>query len=122
MEDKSRLMINATAPEGTSYEAHAMTIWTNSIAVVDTLPEKDVIMSHDRSGFGGGGSQQRFCPDQPGASRRAQTEPAGDCRRPDQRTCEDYTFARTYVTQEQTIGGGRGRGLPVQYVIQAPIV
>ena len=32
----------------------------------------------------------------------------------------DLTFARTYVTQEQTIGGGRGRGLPVQYVIQAP--
>ncbi|MDX5448678.1 MAG: efflux RND transporter permease subunit, partial [Bacteroidota bacterium] len=31
----------------------------------------------------------------------------------------DYTFARTFVTQEQTIGGSFGR-LPVQYVLQAP--
>jgi multidrug efflux pump len=31
-----------------------------------------------------------------------------------------YNFARTFVTQEQTIGGGRGASLPVQFVIQAP--
>jgi len=31
-----------------------------------------------------------------------------------------YNFARTFVTQEQTIGGSRGGGLPVQFVIQAP--
>jgi multidrug efflux pump len=31
-----------------------------------------------------------------------------------------YNFARTFVIQEQTIGGGRGAGLPVQYVVQAP--
>jgi len=30
------------------------------------------------------------------------------------------TFARTFVTQEQTIGGARNTGLPVQFVIQAP--
>jgi multidrug efflux pump len=34
---------------------------------------------------------------------------------------KNYTFARSYVTQEQTIGGGgRGRGLPIQFVILAP--
>jgi multidrug efflux pump len=31
-----------------------------------------------------------------------------------------YNFARSFVTQEQTIGGGRGSGLPVQFVILAP--
>jgi multidrug efflux pump subunit AcrB len=31
-----------------------------------------------------------------------------------------YNFARTFVIQEQTIGGGRGSGLPVQYVVLAP--
>ena len=31
-----------------------------------------------------------------------------------------YNFARSFVTQEQTIGGGRMSGLPVQFVIQAP--
>ncbi len=36
------------------------------------------------------------------------------------RPCGKYSFARAFVTQEQTIGGQRGRGLPVQYVVQAP--
>jgi multidrug efflux pump len=31
-----------------------------------------------------------------------------------------YNFARTFVAQEQTIGGGRGASLPVQFVILAP--
>ena len=31
-----------------------------------------------------------------------------------------YNFARTFVIQEQTIGGGRSGGLPVQYVVLAP--
>ncbi len=31
-----------------------------------------------------------------------------------------YNFARSFVTQEQTIGGGRNAGLPVQFVILAP--
>ncbi|MGB1289085.1 MAG: hypothetical protein ACPG7F_21300, partial [Aggregatilineales bacterium] len=33
---------------------------------------------------------------------------------------KDFNFARTFVVQEQTIGGGRMSGLPVQYVLQAP--
>jgi multidrug efflux pump len=32
----------------------------------------------------------------------------------------ELTGARTFVTQQQTIGGGRRGGLPVQFVIQAP--
>jgi multidrug efflux pump len=33
---------------------------------------------------------------------------------------KNMTFARTIVSQEQTIQVGRGGGLPVQYIIQAP--
>jgi len=118
MEDKSRLMINSTAPEGTSYEA--MNNYMEKIlAVVDTLKEKNVIISLTASGFGGGGANSGFVriglvP--PNGRKRSQQEIA------DALTDElkDYTFARTYVTQEQTIGGGRGRSLPVQFVIQAP--
>src|SRR5690606_34415579 len=33
---------------------------------------------------------------------------------------KNYNFARAFIIQEQTIGGGRNSGLPVQYVIQAP--
>jgi len=55
MEDKSRLVINATAPEGTSFEAMRDYLG-GIIRIVDTLPERDVIVSVTAPGFGGGGS------------------------------------------------------------------
>jgi multidrug efflux pump len=117
MEDKSRLMVNSTAPEGTSYEA--MYDYMGKImAIVDTLPEKDVIVSVTGGGMGGGSNSGfvRIGLVPPGARKRSQQEIADVLTR----ELKNYTFARTYVTQEQTIGGGRGRGLPVQYVIQSP--
>jgi multidrug efflux pump len=118
MEDRSRLVINATAPEGTSYEA--MYDYMDKLqAVVDTLPERDVIVAMTAAGFGGGGVNSGFLrvglvpPDQ---RERSQQQIADALSA----AIKDYTFARSYITQEQTIGGGRGRGLPVQYVLQAP--
>jgi multidrug efflux pump len=115
MEDKSRLMVSSTAPEGTSYEA-MYNYMKKILAVVDTLPEKELIVSV--TGLGGqvnsGFVRMGLVP--PGARKRSQQEIADALSRELRR----YTFARTYVTQEQTIGGGRGRHLPVQYVIQAP--
>ncbi len=117
MEDKSRLMVSSTAPEGTSYEA--MYDYMGKImAIVDTLPEKDVIISVTGGGMGGGSNSGFVMVGlvSPDARKRSQQEIADALTR----ELKNYTFARTYVTQEQTIGGGRGRGLPVQYVIQSP--
>ncbi len=117
MEDKSRLMVSSTAPEGTSYEA--MYAYMGKIlAIVDTLPEKDVIMSVIGGGMGGGSNSGfvRFTLVPPNERKRSQQEIADALTK----ELRNYTFARSYVTQEQTIGGGRGRGFPVQYVIQAP--
>ncbi|MCX6825737.1 MAG: efflux RND transporter permease subunit, partial [candidate division Zixibacteria bacterium] len=116
MEDKSRLMVNATAPEGTSYEAMS-DYMTKILAIADTIPEKDVIVSV--TGMGGvNGGFVRISLKPPDERKRSQQQIA------DALTAQlkDYTFARTFVTQEQTIGGGggRGRGLPIQFVIQAP--
>jgi multidrug efflux pump len=114
MEDKSRLMISSTAPEGTSYEA-MYDYMGKVLAVVDSLPEKDVIVSV--AGMGGGNSGfVRIGLVPPDERKRSQQQIADALTR----ELRDYTFARTYVTQEQTIGGGRGRMLPVQYVIQSP--
>jgi len=115
MEDKSRLMVSSTAPEGTSYEA-MYDYMRRVLAVVDSLPEKDLIVSV--TGFGGGVNtgfvRASLVP--PGERKRSQQEIANALSK----ELRSYTFARTYVSQEQTIGGGRGRMLPVQYVIQAP--
>ncbi len=109
-------MVNASAPEGTSYEALA-SYMSKILAVVDTLPEKSVIMT--MTGGGGMGSSNsgfvRISLVPPDDRQRSQQEIADALTR----SLRDYTFARAYVTQEQTIGGGRGRSLPVQFVIQA---
>ncbi len=115
MEDKSRLMISSTAPEGTSYEA--MYDYVGKIlAVADTIPEKDVILSvTSMGGVNSGFVRISLVP--PDKRKRSQQDIADALTN----ELKDYTFARSYVTQEQTIGGGgRGRGLPIQYVIQAP--
>lgn len=118
MEDKSRLVINATAPEGTSYEA--MLDYIGKIAaIVDTLPEKDAILSMTAPSFGSSGAVNtgsvRINLVPPDKRQRSQQEIA-DLLSARLRT---ESFARAYVAQEQTIGGGRS-GLPVQFVIQAP--
>ncbi len=115
MEDKSRLMISATAPEGTSYEV-MYDYMGKILSVIDTLPEKRVILSVTAGGgVNSGFARVALCP--PDERKRSQQEIADAVSD----RIRQYSFARAYVTQEQTIGGGgRGRILPVQYVIQAP--
>jgi hydrophobe/amphiphile efflux-1 (HAE1) family protein len=118
MEDRSRLVISATAPEGTSFEVMNSYI-SQLIGIVDTLPEKDAIMAMTAGGGGSSSVNSGFV--------RITLVPPDERSRTQQQIADalstelrSYTFARVYVTQEQTIGGGRGRGLPVQYVIEAP--
>ena len=118
MEDKSRLQLMSTAPEGTSFDLMDRYI-SQMVTLVDTIPEKESIMSITAPGFGSSGSTNagflRMTLTQPENRTRSQQEIADELNA----AVRKYNFARSYVTQEQTIGGGRG-GLPVQYVILAP--
>jgi hydrophobe/amphiphile efflux-1 (HAE1) family protein len=118
MEDKSRFMISATAPEGTSYDKMRDYVG-KLIDIVDTLPERDVILSLTAPGFGSSGAVNsgfvRVSLVPPDRRTRTQQQIADAVSR----AVRKETFARSYVTQEQTIGGRRS-GLPVQYVIEAP--
>ncbi len=118
LEDKSRLGITATAPEGTSFEKMNDFV-TKIIDLVDTMPEKQHIMAITSPGFGGTGSTNtasiRLILTPPAQRQKAQHDLASFLSQ----KLNNYTFARTYVTQEQTIGGRRS-GLPLQYVIQSP--
>jgi len=118
LQDKSRIQVSSTAPEGVSFEKMDEYMLDIS-AVIDTLPEKDAFIIITSPGFGSSASTNsgfaRIGLIPPGQRKRSQQEIA------DYLTgiFRDKTFARTIVTQEQTIGGYRGSGLPVQYVIQA---
>ncbi len=119
LEDKSRLVINATAPEGTSYEA-MYDYLGQVIALVDTIPEKSVLLSVTAPGFGSSSAVNsgfvRINLIPPGERERSQQDLANTLTS----QLRNYSFARAFVTQEQTISANRGRGLPVEYVIQAP--
>lgn len=119
MEDKGRLQIRATAPEGTSYERmdeHQQQL----ISLVDTMKEKTSMIAVTSPGFGSSVSvNSSFIRLNlvPASQRTRSQQEIADALMP---KLQQYNFARTIIIQEQTIGGGRGAGLPVQYVIQAP--
>jgi multidrug efflux pump len=118
MEDKSRIMVTMTAPEGTAYEAMDQYV-TEVSNLLDTLPEKMSLMTV--TGFGrSGGSNGGFV--------RLELIPPNERSRSQQEISDDINgilrksnFAQAYSTQEQTIATTRrGGGLPVQFVILAP--
>ena len=119
MEDKGRLRIITSAPEGTSFE-RMDAFQREIIDLTDTLPEKSHLLSVTSPGFGASISTNtgfvRLTLYPKGERKRSQMEIANELSE----KLQNYPFARAFVTQEETIGGGRNSGLPVQYVLQAP--
>ena len=118
MEDKGRLIVRATAPEGTSFEN--MDAFNISIMeMLDTLPERETLIGVTSPGFGSSvsinSSFVRFNMGPPNTRERSQFEIADWVTS----QLKNFPMARTFVVQEQTIGGGRNSGLPVSFVIQA---
>jgi len=119
MEDKSRLRIMSRAPEGVSYELMDQYVM-DLVELTDTMPEKKALLSVTSPGFGSSVSiNSAFV-------RITLVDPAERVKSQDQLAREisaklrNYSLARSFVVQEQTIGGGRMGGLPVQFVLQAP--
>ncbi|MGE5383640.1 MAG: efflux RND transporter permease subunit [Omnitrophica WOR_2 bacterium] len=119
MEDRSSLRVSATAPEGITYDY--MDNYMNEITayLLKEVPESQAMVSITSPGFGASGSVNsgfvRMKLVDPDKRTRSQQEIADDIAI----KLSKFSTAKTYVIQEQSIGGGGG-GLPVQYVIQAP--
>ena len=120
LEDRSRLRLNSTAPEGTNFER--MDAYMDSLVelVRREVPETEAVIANT-SGFAGSANTGRthvtLVP--PEERERPQAEIAESLLR----SVKRLNDARTTVAQEQTIaigGGGARFGLPVQYVLLAP--
>ncbi|KAB2870103.1 MAG: efflux RND transporter permease subunit [Bacteroidales bacterium] len=116
MEDKSRLSIQATAPEGTAFES--MDAYMLKLAeFADTISEKRAMIQLTSPGWGGGNSGfVRMLLKQPNEREKSQGQIADEISA----FLRKQTFARAFVVQDQTISTGRGGGLPVNFVVQAP--
>ena len=118
LEDKGRIQVIATAPEGASFD-YMNNFLTSVIDKVETLPEKESILSVTAPGFGASSAANtgfvRVSLVEPELRDKSQMQIADELAK----ELKSYTGARVIISQEQTIGDRRG-GLPVQFVIQAP--
>ncbi|GAB4293898.1 MAG: efflux RND transporter permease subunit [Ignavibacteriaceae bacterium] len=120
LEDRSRITVTAIAPEGATFDY--MEHYMDQLIEIlrDSIPESAGIFSVTSPGFGAASSVNS------GFSGVLLVDP--DKRNRTQQQIADETTpiisrltgARTFITQQQTIGGSRRGGLPVQFVIQAP--
>ncbi len=120
LEDRSRLVLSVTGQEGVTFEYLDRFMDELVEVISDKVPEREGIISVTSPGFGASSSVNsgfvNLILKQPDQRKRSQQQIA------DQLTpaINILTGARIFITQQQTVGGGRRGGLPVQFVIQAP--
>lgn len=119
LEDRSRLRIAATGPEGTTFEFMDRYIDEVVGVIRDSIPEHEAIISVTSPGFAAASSVNSGFVNLILKDADQRTRTQQDIATHLNILLRGYSAARTFTIQEQTIGGTRG-GLPVQFVIQAP--
>ncbi len=118
LEDRSMLRITFTTPEGSSYEATDDFARKWSKVVMDSIPEKSLVLTMTGSGSSSGLTNAGLCRIplvEPGLRDRTQAEITEQLNR----IAKRFPEAKIQIVQEQTINTGF-RGLPIQYTILAP--
>ena len=119
LEDRNRLRASVLGPEGTDFDFMDRAMYDITQRVIDSIPERSVILSFAPSFGGAGGSNSGMVSmGLTDASQRKRSQ--DDVAKQMSRMFSGYTTLRVMVMQEQTISVGMGsRGsLPVQYVVQ----
>ena len=117
-EDRSFISLNATAPEGASYEYMDRFMTDLTELINDSIPEKQVSLIITSPGWGSGSVNSgfgRIALVEPGERERSQDEIANKLTE----WTKQYPGARVNVSQSPTIAVNRRGGMPIQYIIQA---
>jgi multidrug efflux pump len=120
LEDRSRFRLSMSAPEGTSYDAMSNYVDQITQFVMDSVPEREVVLTTTAPGFSGAGAVNsangniRISP--PDERSRSQDDIVQSLNKSFKR----FNFGQTYAIQEQTIAVQRGGGsrLPVSFVLE----
>ncbi len=120
MEDRSTIRINSKGPEGATFGFMDSYLDDQIALARETIPEASTIITVTSPGFGASSSVNT-------GYMRVRLIPAADRERSQREIATAFSSslkqlqgARTFVTQDPTIAVGRRRGLPVQFVLQAP--
>lgn len=120
MEDRSAMRLSIIAPEGSSFEYTDAFMDKVADFVIDSIPEKQVILCVTAPGFSGSGAVNtgfaRIVLSDPSERSRSQMDIANYIAK----TSKQFPEAKIFVIQQQTISTGGIGGLPVQFVLQAP--
>lgn len=118
MEDRSQFRLSITAPEGTSFDYMDDYIDRIGTFMLDSVPEKRVMITVTAPGFSGTGSVNT------GFLRMTLVDPEERVRSQQQivdmvnRNLGKFNEGRAFAIQEQTIQVNRRGGQPIQFVIQ----
>jgi multidrug efflux pump len=121
LEDRNSVMINAKAAEGATFD-YMDGFVDQMIALIDDEAGDDIreLITVTSPGFGASSAVNsafaRLYLKEPEERDRSQSQIANALRT----RMQQLTGARTFVTEQPTIAVGRRRGLPVQFVLQAP--
>jgi multidrug efflux pump len=117
MEDRSQFRLQATTPEGSSFEYTDQFIERLTNLMLDSVPEKQTILSMTAPGFASGAANSgnvRVALVDPKERTRSQKDIVAMVNR----NISRYTEGRAVAIEEQTIQVNRRGGQAVQFVIQ----
>ncbi len=118
MEDRSQFRLQVTAPEGTSFDAMDKYVDRLSNFMMDSVPEREVVLSVTSPGFSGSGNANtgfvRVTMVPPNERERSQKEIVAMVNR----NLPKFNEGRAFAIEEQTISQNRRGGQPVSFVIQ----
>ncbi|MDA9555224.1 efflux RND transporter permease subunit [Pelobium sp.] len=120
LDDRSNISLSITAPEGASFDYTDAFMSKIDDVVRDSVPQKAADIAVTAPGFTGSGAANtgffRIKLTDPEFRTKSQDEIAGKLTK----MTKKFSEAKVFVTQQPTISVGRSRGLPVQFIIQAP--
>ncbi len=118
MEDRSQFRLQLTAPEGTSYDAMDRYVDRLSNFMLDSVPERELVLSVTSPGFTGSGNANtgfvRVTLVPPNKRDRSQKEIVAMVNK----NLPRFNEGRANAIEEQTISVNRRGGQPVAFVIQ----
>ncbi|HWI91707.1 MAG TPA: efflux RND transporter permease subunit [Flavisolibacter sp.] len=117
MEDRSQFRLQVTAPEGSSYEYTDQFIERLTNLILDSVPEKQTVMSLTAPGFSSGAANTGFVRVTL-VDPKERTRSQKDIVTMVNRNLNRFSEGRAFAIEDQTIQVNRRGGQPVQFVIQ----